>query len=288
MLGVITQPDRPKGRSLQVQPSPVKTLALQLGLPVLQPEKVREPALLNQLAELKPAVAVVVAYGQILPQSLLDLPRHGCVNVHTSLLPRYRGAAPIQWAIANGDPVTGVTLMKMDAGLDTGPILLQRTTEIDPADTAESLHHRLAELGARLLLDTLPLYLDGRIQPQPQPPTGASYARKITRADAHIDWSLPAETLRNRLRAFTPWPGSQTALPESYQPRTLKIWEADVVAIPAGSPPGTVLETGGNGLVVACGAGALRIRRLQLEGGRRLGPAEFLAGHPVPIGTRLG
>jgi methionyl-tRNA formyltransferase len=288
VVSVITQPDRPKGRSLQPNPSPVKTLAQQLGLPILQPEKARDPALQQQLATLDLTLAVVVAYGQILPPALLDLPAKGCVNVHASLLPRHRGAAPIQWAILEGDPLTGVTIMKLDAGLDTGPILAQRTTPIEAADTAVSLHHRLAQLGAQLLLEILPLYLQGRIQPQPQPSEGASYARKISRADGRIDWTAPARAIWNRVRAFTPWPGTFALFPSTPQPRGLKIWRAEVVATPGSPAPGTVLETTAAGIVVACGSGALRIQDLQLEGGRQLSAEAFIAGHPIPPGTRLG
>ena len=210
ITAVVTQPDRPKGRELKPQSSPVKTLAQRLGLPVLQPLRARDEKFIAELRTLQPDFIVVAAYGQILPQSILDLPRHGCLNVHTSLLPKYRGAAPIQWAIANGDTETGVTIMKMDAGLDTGAIVAQRRTPILPADDSATLHDRLARLGAELLVETIPDYVAGKIQPQPQPAEGVSHAPKIKKEDGRIDWNLPAKTIWNRLRAFTPWPGAFT------------------------------------------------------------------------------
>jgi methionyl-tRNA formyltransferase len=278
---VVTQPDKPKGRDLKLTPSPVKVLAERLHLPVLQPLKAREENFASQLQEFKPDLMVVVAYGQILPQRLLDLPRHGCLNVHTSLLPKYRGAAPIQWAIADGEPETGVTIMKMDAGLDTGPVLATRRTPILPTDDAQTLHDRLAQLGAELLAETIPGYVAGNILPQPQPAAGASYAAKIKKDDGRIDWSLPAKRIWNRLRAFTPWPGGFTFLAVEPKPQLLKIWKAEVIE--KDGPPGTVLAVDKTGIVVGCGAGALRILELQREGGKRLLAEPFLAGcHLMP------
>jgi methionyl-tRNA formyltransferase len=213
IAAVVTQPDRPKGRDLKPQPSPVKLLARRLNLPVLQPERVRDGKFIAEFHSLQPDLVVVVAYGQILPPAILDLPRHGCLNIHASLLPQYRGAAPIQWAIANGDTETGVTIMKMDAGLDTGPIVSQRRTPIRPEDDSATLHDRLAQLGAELLVQTIPDYVAGKIQPVPQPAEGASHAAKIKKEDGRIDWNQPARTIWNRLRAFTPWPGAFTFLP---------------------------------------------------------------------------
>src|SRR5437899_2202375 len=189
IVGVVTQPDRPQGRKLEVQPSPVKQVALSAGLPVLQPDRARDPDFLERLKELAPDLVVVVAYGQILAQALLDLPRFGCLNVHTSLLPKYRGAAPIQWALLNGDGETGVTIMKMDACLDTGPILTQKRTAIRPEDDAQGLHDRLAGLGAELIVPTIRDFIAGKIEPRPQPVEGASYARKIKKEDGRIDWT---------------------------------------------------------------------------------------------------
>lgn len=286
VLAVVTQPDRPKGRELKLQPSPVKALALRRGLDVWQPARCRAPEFLEQLRGVRPDLVVVVAYGQILPQALLDLPVHGCLNVHASLLPRHRGAAPIQWALIEGDCETGVTLMKMDAGLDTGAMLAREATPVSPTDTAQTLHDRLAAIGARLLLRTIPDYVAGRVRAEPQPAVGVTYARKITREDGRIDWTAPAEWLHRRLRAFTPWPGAFTFLPGGEARRLLKVWAADLVPAAPGLP-GEIIGAGPDGVVVRCGSGALRITELQREGGRRLRAAEFLAGHGLPPGTRL-
>ena len=320
VAAVVTQPDRPKGRELKPQPSPVKVLAQKLGLPVLQPLRARDETFLAELRAWGPELIVVAAYGQILPQNILDLPRHGCLNVHTSLLPKYRGAAPIQWAIAQGDAETGVTIMKMDAGLDTGPIVAQRRTPLQPADDSATLHDRLARLGAELLLQTIPDYVAGKIQPRPQPAEGASHAPKIKKEDGRIDWNQPAQTIWNRLRAFVPWPGAYTFLPglplvgraspragtsenpdpdrlpsslaspgqtgsTPPKPHLLKIWKAEIVE--KSGTPGDILSADKNGIVVACGRGALRILELQREGGKRMSAAEFLAGHALKAGEKF-
>lgn len=286
IAAVVTQPDRPKGRELKLQPSPVKELVLQANLPVLQPEHAREETFRVALRDLRPDLVVVAAYGQILPRSILDLPHFGCLNVHTSLLPRYRGAAPIQWAILNGDAETGVTIMKMDAGLDTGNILTQAATPIHPEDTSETLHRRLAALGAELLVRTIPDYVAGNVVSRPQPTEGVSYAPKIKKQDGHIDWNQPARSIWNRVRGLVPWPGAFTFLPGQPQPHLLKIWQAE----PAQSAglPGEVLQANKTGILVGCGRDALRILVLQREGGRRLTAQEFLAGHPLLPGQRLG
>jgi len=286
VVAVVTQPDRPKGRELKLQPSPVKQLALHAGLPVLQPERARDEVFLSALRELQPDLIAVAAYGQILPQSILDLPRFGCLNLHTSLLPRYRGAAPIQWAILNGDAETGVTIMKMDAGLDTGDILAQATTLIHPEDNSETLHDRLARMGAELLVRTLPDYVAGKLLARPQPVEGASYAPKIKKQDGRLDWTQPARALWNRVRGLVPWPGAFSYLPGQPQPHLLKIWQAEVVE--RSGQPGEVLQADKAGLVVGCGREALRILTLQREGGRRLPAPEFLAGHPLKPGQKLG
>jgi methionyl-tRNA formyltransferase len=286
VVAVVTQPDRPKGRELKLQPSPVKALALQASLPVLQPERARDEAFLGALRDLQPDLIAVAAYGQILPQSILDLPRHGCLNVHTSLLPRYRGAAPIQWAILNGDAETGVTIMKMDAALDTGDILTQATTPIHPEDNSETLHNRLARMGAELLVRTLPDYVAGELTSRPQPTEGVSYAPKIKKQDGHIDWNQPAIALWNRVRGLVPWPGAFSYLPGQPQPHLLKIWQAEVVE--RTGQPGEVLQADKAGIVVGCGREALRILSLQREGGRRLPAQDFLAGHPLHPGQKLG
>lgn len=285
VVSVATQPDRPKGRDLKLQASPVKLVAERAGLPVLQPERARHESFLTTLREFQPDLVAVAAFGQILPQAILDLPQYGCLNVHTSLLPKYRGAAPIQWALANGDPETGVTIMKMDAGLDTGAILTQRATPIRPADNGQTLHDRLALLGAELLVQTIPEYVSGHIPAQPQDAALATHAAKIKKSDGQIDWQAGATAIWNRLRAFTPWPGAYTFLAAA-PPVLLKIWEAEPA--PGSGPPGAVLAADRAGILVGCGKDALRILNLQREGGRRLTAAEFLAGHPLPAGTRLG
>ena len=284
-IAVVTQPDRPKGRNLKLQPSPVKALAVRLGLPVLQPARARNESFVQELRALQPDLIVVAAYGQILPPTILELPRFGCLNVHTSLLPKYRGASPIQSAILNDESETGVTIMKMDAGLDTGDILTQQPTPIAPTDDAETLHDRLASLGADLLIRTIPDYIAGKIAPRPQPTEGVSYAPKINKQDGHLDWTQPARILWNRIRAFTPWPGAYTHLPAQPKPCLLKIWQAEVVD--RSGQPREVLQSDKTGIIVACGSGALWILMLQLEGGRRLTAQEFLAGHELKPGQSL-
>ncbi|MSU62553.1 MAG: methionyl-tRNA formyltransferase [Pedosphaera sp.] len=286
LVAVVTQPDKAKGRDLKIQPTPVKAEALKLGLPVLQPVKAHALEFIAELARLQPDIIIVAAYGQILPQSILDLPRLGCLNVHTSLLPNYRGAAPIQWAILNGDAESGVTIMKMDAGLDTGDILTQSRTTITEADNAQTLHDRLAGMGAELLIGTVPQFAEGKIIGQRQPVEGFSYARKISKEDGRLEWSQPARTLWNRVRGLTPWPGAFTFLSGESRQTMLKIWEADVIEGIGGSH-GEVLRADKEGIIVACGASALRVLQLQREGGRRLRAGEFLMGHPVAPGTRF-
>jgi len=307
VAAVVTQPDKPKGRDLKPQPSPVKILAQKLNLLVLQPAHARDEKFVSELRELKPDLIVVVAYGQILPPAILDLPRFGCLNVHTSLLPKYRGASPIQSAILNGETETGVTIMKMDVGLDTGEIISQARTPILPEDNSQSLHDRLAQLGAELLAQTIPDFAAGKIQPQPQSPEGASYAAKIKKEHGKIDWNEPAEKILNRLRAFMPWPGAFTffggetepqiirattnpkkSLPIIIPPRPpqlLKIWKAEIVARPGMA--GEILSADKNGIVVACGKNALRILELQRESGRRMSAAEFLAGNSLKAGEKF-
>ncbi len=283
IAAVVTQPDRPKGRDLKWQPSPVKALAEKLHLPVLQPARARDETFICTLRDLKPDLIVVVAYGQILPQAILNLPRHGCLNVHTSLLPKYRGASPIQSAILNGETETGVTIMRMDAGLDTGPILSQRAAPILPEDNSQTLHNRLALLGAELLAESIPNYLAGKISARPQPSEGVSYARKIRKEDGRINWSESAEMNLNHLRAFTPWPGAFTSLKTDSKTLLLKIWNAEIIE--RSGPAGGILQADKNGIVVACGKSALRVSELQLEGGRRMSAQEFLAGHALRPGA---
>jgi methionyl-tRNA formyltransferase len=285
LSAVVTQPDRPKGRDLKLQPSPVKQTAQQRDIPVLQPERARNEEFIQTLETYKPELIAVAAYGQILPKKILDMPRFGCLNVHTSLLPKYRGAAPIQWALLNDEPETGVTIMKMDVGMDTGDILTQERTPISAQDNSETLHDRLAQIGARLLVQTIPDYVSGTIKPRSQPADGVSYASKITKQHGLIDWTQPARTIWNRVRGLIPWPGAFTHLPDPVKPALLKIWQAEIVDQTGHS--GEILEADKSGIIVACGQGALRILVLQREGSRRLPVNEFLAGCQLRRGETL-
>jgi len=285
IVAVITQADKPKGRELKPQASPVKQLAQSAGLLVIQPERARNPEFIEKVRALNPDLIVVAAYGQILPQTVLDLPPLGCINVHTSLLPKYRGAAPIQWAILNDDSETGITIMKMDAGLDTGPILSQARCPITEADNADSLHSRLAHLGANLLLKTIPEYASGKIKPAPQPEQGATYAPKIKKEDGRVNWQLPARAVWNRVRALTPWPGTFTFLPSARKSMLVKIWQASIGD--SSGPPGEILRVDKSGIIVGCQSGSLNLLALQREGGRRLQAADFVAGFPLNPGQRF-
>lgn len=287
---VLTQPDRPAGRGMKLQPSPVKALALAHGLRVEQPPGLRDAGaqeMLRQLIEATGAeVMVVAAYGLILPQVVLDLPPAGCLNVHASLLPRWRGAAPIQRAIEAGDRQTGVAIMQMEAGLDTGPVLLEAVTPIDDQATGASLHDLLAESGANLIVDAL-ARLD-QLTPQPQSEAGVTYAHKIVKAEAVLDFSRPAEELARRIRAFDPFPGCSAVLddnPPAVEAPTIKFWSAAPLA--GQGTPGEILQADANGVVVACGVGALRVSELQKPGSKRLPAREFLAGLPLRAGQRF-
>ena len=285
VVAVVTQPDRPKARDLKLLPSPVKELALRVGLPILQPERAREEPFIERLRTFKPDLIAVAAYGQILPQGILALPRFGCLNVHTSLLPKYRGAAPIQWAILNDDPETGVTIMKMDAGLDTGDIIAEDKTPIGPEDTSQTLHDRLAEMGAALLVRTIPEYAGGKLLPHPQPAEGVTHAPKIKKQDGRIDWTMPARFIWNRVRGLVPWPGTFTELSGQPQLQILKIWQAEIAQ--GSGQPGEILNADKSGIVVACGSGALKILALQREGAKRLAARDFLSGFPLRPGQML-
>ena len=285
---VLCQPDRPAGRGQRVIAPPVKRRALERGLAVAQPARLREDADRQCLREARAEAMLVVAYGLILPRAVLDIPPLGCINVHASLLPRWRGAAPIQRAIEAGDQETGITIMQMDEGLDTGPMLLREAVPIASDDTGGSLHDRLAGVGARLAVTALARLARGDRLAEPQPALGATYARKIDRADAALDWRLDAAVLVNRIRAFDPVPGC-TAVLESEAGVTLKIWRARV-ADDAGSlcaPPGTVLAAPAGVLRVACGRGALDLVELQRPGGTRQPAASFLRGRPLVPGDRF-
>ena len=282
---VLTQPDRPAGRGRALAPSVVKARALELGLPVSQPQTLKAPQTLAELESLGLDVLVVVAYGSLLPPAVLALPRLGCLNIHASLLPRWRGAAPIQRAILAGDVLTGVSIMQMDAGLDTGPVLAQRAVEIGPLETAGELAPRLARLGAALLLESLEAVRDGRAEATAQPSGGVSYAPKIDKREALIDWSADAASIARQVRAFNPTPVAETRLAGTQ----LRIWEAEPAAgaAAAGAAPGWVQSASARGIEVVCGQGVLRLTRLQLAGRRPLGAREFLNAHPLEH-VRLG
>lgn len=282
LVRVFTQPDRPAGRGMKLQPSPVKQFALAQGLPLAQPRSLRldgrfpdeAEAARAQLVVDAPELIVVAAYGLILPRWVLALPRHGCLNIHASLLPRWRGAAPIQRAIEAGDDETGITLMQMDEGLDTGAMRLHEATPIAPADTAATLHDRLAAIGARLVVLGLERLQAGTLPSVPQPAEGATYAHKIDKAEAALDWAQPAAALERRIRAFDPAPGCSAAVAGV----PLKLWRARVCAGRAGAPPGQRLDAGRGRLVVACGEGALELLEVQAAGSRRMAAADWLRG----------
>jgi methionyl-tRNA formyltransferase len=279
VVAAYTQPDRPAGRGRGLQPSPVKLEAVLRGIPVHQPENFRSAASKAELRALQPDVMVVVAYGLLLPQSVLDIPAHGCWNVHASLLPRWRGAAPIQRAIEAGDTRTGVCLMQMEKGLDTGPVLLAQAIDIGPAETGGQLHDRLSELGARVLGDALGL-LRATIQlpPHPQPEEGATYARKLDKAEARLDWSQPARVLADKVRAFNPWPMAEAILAGE----RVRIHGAVALEEAHAAEPGQVLRNGRDGIDIACGDGVLRIRVLQRDGGKAITAADYLNARRNP------
>ncbi|OEZ01089.1 MULTISPECIES: methionyl-tRNA formyltransferase [Stenotrophomonas] len=273
VVGVYTQPDRPAGRGRGLMPSPVKLEAIARGIPVFQPESLKTPEAQQQLRDLQPDLMVVVAYGLILPKAVLAIPTHGCWNVHASLLPRWRGAAPIQRAIQAGDAETGVCLMQMEAGLDTGPVLLRQHTPIQAGELGGSLHDRLAELGAQVLSDGLGLLRAG-LKPiaQPQPAQGVTYAHKLDKAEARLDWSDDAQVLERTVRAFNPWPIAEAQLAGE----RVRIHGALALADNQGKAPGTLLAVGREGIDIACGQGALRLRVLQREGGKAITAADYL------------
>jgi methionyl-tRNA formyltransferase len=285
LLAVVTQPDRPAGRDLKPTPPPVKQLALKHDLPILQPERIKTPSFVATLRTLSPELIVVIAYGQILPKDVLALPKHGCVNVHGSLLPKYRGASPVQSALLHGERETGVTTMFMDEGLDTGDIILQAQTPIADSDNASTLQDRLAEYGAKLLLRTIGLIADGNAPRQKQDDSQATACKKIKKEDGRLDWNLPARELWNRVRAFTPWPSAYCFIPTPRGRKLLKIWQA--AAVEQGGNPGAIARIEDTGILVGTGHGSLLIRELQLEGGRRLSATEFVRGHTISIGTVL-
>ena len=280
---VLTQPDRPKGRGMQLAPSPVKQAALELGLRVAQPEKLRNNTeALQMLKEVEADVMVVAAYGLILPQDVLDTPKHGCLNIHASLLPRWRGAAPIQRAIEAGDAETGVCIMQMDIGLDTGDVVSEHRYTIQPTDTANEVHDALMNLGAAAIVaDLQQLKTEGRLKSVKQPEEGVTYAQKLSKEEARIDWNESAAVIERKIRAFNPVPAAWV----EYQGKPMKIWRAEVVAQQGRA--GEVLSCSADGLVVACGENALKITELQPSGSKRMPIAAFAAGHKIEVGTVL-
>ena len=284
VIAVVTQPDRPKGRGQKYSPSAVKSLAVAKNLPVLQPERVGDHSSLEALKSLHPDLMVVVAYGQILSPAVLAIPPRGCVNVHASLLPKFRGAAPIARAILGGETKTGVTTMLMDAGMDTGPIFLMAETNVEESDTLGTLHDRLAGMGAHLLLQTLGELEKGTLTPLPQNPSLATYAPKIQKEEGRVNWQRPAIQLFNLVRAFDPWPGAFTV----WAGRNLKLFQPKPLEEATKEAPGTVVQASAAGLRVATSHGDLLIRELQLENRPRMAVSEFLRGYPLKPGVRLG
>lgn len=282
IVSVLTQPDRPAGRGMKLMPSAVKQEALRLGLPILQPASLKAPEIQDTLRALRADVMVVAAYGLILPQAVLDIPHYGCLNIHASLLPRWRGAAPIQRALLAGDAQTGITIIQMDAGLDTGAMLRRDTIPITPDDTSASLHDKLACLGGQAIVAVLAQLDKQPLTPAPQAEPAATYAAKITKAEAALDFSRPAVELARAVRAYNPAPGAATQLHGA----PLKVWLAH--ATDRYGTPGRVITADAQGILVACGTGALCLTEVQPAGGKRQSASQFLAGHLLPVGTQLG
>ncbi len=282
---VVTQPDKQKGRGKEVQMTPVKECALRHGIPVFQPVKIKEAEAIEQLKQYPADIFVIAAFGQILSEEILNMPKYGCINIHASLLPAYRGAAPIQWVILNGEKETGVTIMQMAKGLDTGDMLCKKVISIDPKETGESLHDKLMEAGAQLIVEALPKIERGELIPEKQDDTLSSYASRLTKSMGLIDWSKDAAELERLVRGLNSWPSAYTF----YHGKTLKIWEADVIEGGADSSfaPGTVACVEKDFFDVVCGKGLLRIRSLQLEGKKRVSVKDFLLGYEVKAGLLL-
>ena len=294
VIAVVTQPDKPKGRGKEVQMTPVKIQAMEYGIPVYQPAKVRDASFVEVLKGLEADVYVVIAFGQILPKAVLELPKYGCINIHASLLPKYRGAAPIQWCVIDGERETGITTMMMDVGLDTGDMLEKAVIPIEEKETGGSLHDKLSMAGGDLILSTLKKLEEGTLVRTPQTDEGTCYAKMLTKSLGDIDWNQGAVSIERLIRGLNPWPSAYTV----WNGKTIKIWAADVIAgreaadflsesgVPAetGTAPGTVVCSDKRGLVVCTGGGLLSIRELQMEGKKRMDTPAFLRGYPIPAG----
>ena len=284
VCAVYTQPDRPAGRGRKLTASPVKQIALEHNIPVEQPLNFKEQTTREVLASYQADLMIVVAYGLLLPQSVLDTPKHGCINIHASLLPRWRGAAPIQRAILTGDHETGVCIMQMEAGLDTGPVLAKATCPISNTDTTQQLHDRLATLGATTLLSTLSNFTESQVNAQAQNDCDSTYASKLEKSEATIDWQQPASSLLRQINAFNPWPIAQT----QWQEKTLRIWAAVDLKTPNEASPGRVINADKAGIDIACGEGTLRITQIQAPGKRAMAVSDFLNANPLSAGDHLG
>lgn len=279
----VTQPDKPKGRGEKVQYPPVKEAALKRQIPVFQPKRVRAPECIEELRKYDADIMVVIAFGQILPKEILEMTPYGCVNVHASLLPKYRGAAPIQWAVINGERVSGVTTMQMDEGLDTGDMLMKTEIVLDEKETGGSLHDKLAGAGAELCVQTLEALKDGTVVREPQQESTTEYARMLDKSMGRIDWSKDAKSIECLIRGLNPWPSAYT----EWNGKTMKIWEADVADIDEGREPGTVIRVEKDGFCVQTGSGSLKVRSLQIPGKKRMDAGAFLRGYQVDAGTVL-
>lgn len=284
VVGVVTQPDRQRGRGKKVQYSPVKETAVKHDIPVYQPERAREEAFISELKALEPEVIVVVAYGQILPESILNIPKYGCINVHGSLLPKYRGAAPIQWAVLDGEKTTGITTMYMEKGLDTGDMIDKAEVVLDAKETAGSLHDKLMVLGADLLLKTLEQLENGTAKRTKQEDSRSCYAKMLSKEMGHLDFSWPAEKLERWIRGMNPWPSAYTSM----NGKTMKVWDADVIPYDGEAEAGTIFDVTKDAILVAAGENALALKEIQLAGKKRMQVQAFLLGSSVEKGTRLG
>lgn len=282
--GVVTQPDKPKGRGKEVRPTPVKEFAMELNIPVYQPEKVEDKGFIEQLRKLAPDVIVVIAFGQLLPKEIIDMPKYGCINIHASLLPGYRGAAPIQWVIINGEQRTGVTTMRMDYGLDTGDMLDKVEITIEGKETGGSLHDKLAAAGAALIISTLNDLENGRCKPEKQEDSFSSYAGMLHKGLGDIDFSMDAVKIERLIRGLNPWPSAYTTL----NGKTLKLWEADVIEKEYEGNNGEIVEITNRYIIVKTKKNALGITQLQLEGKKRMHSGDFLRGFPLIVGQRFG